>query len=151
MMPNSFNGDWEDKMLKGVPKEIENLKKLLTPELEEYKKANSVINSSVDFIENPVNVDGFQVNDDLLDGNSNGLEQSRANVRVRTMEGPHGFNSNPVRVNNTEVSTYSGYSEGYSQQSSKSGSVTTLILVCSAVLIMLVVFVSLFILNYIGF
>lgn len=156
-MKDDYNSHTEGNVLNYLSSSIENVKGKLASPLEEYRMANSVINNSVSFIENHVNMPSQQneisFDANSIDGVDPGMEQSRANVRVRTMEGPHGFvSSNPVSTgNNNSQGYYSGYSDGFNQPTSKTGSVTTLILAGTAVLVMLVVFVSLFIMNFVGF
>lgn len=135
-MPEKFNDKWEGNLKKVVPDAINSVKKDLEPILDDYLKAGSVINDSIGTIEST----------------SSPIEQKNK-VLVRTMEPSNG--QGPVYpVNNSTDNTYnyssSEYSEISSQQNSMLGSVSTLILICTAILVVLVVIVSLFIINHMG-
>ena len=140
-MRNDYNDNWEEKMRGGIPKSIDFIKAKLSMELEMYKSSKSSISDSLDQINNPFTQDGDAMN--------------KNNVRVRKMDSPVSHPSyTPVdREYSSDRQYYGGYSETPSYQSytNNNGSASALILTAIAVLVVLVVFVSLFVMNSIGF
>lgn len=140
-MHNNYNDNWEEKMRGGIPKSIDFIKAKLSVELESYKASKSSVSDSLDQINNPFAQDGA------------GMEKN--NVRVRKMDAPVSYPSyTPIdRSSQNDRQYYGGYSEEPSYQSytNTSGSASALILTAVVALVVLVVFVSLFVMNSIGF
>lgn len=140
-MHNNYNDNWEEKMRGGIPKSIDFIKAKLSVELESYKASKSSVSDSLDQINNPFAQDGA------------GMEKN--NVRVRKMDAPVSHPSyTPIdRSTSDDRQYYGGYSEEPSYQSytNTSGSASALILTAVVALVVLVVFVSLFVMNSIGF
>lgn len=144
-MPEKFNDRWEDNLKKVVPEAINSVKKDLEPVLEDYRKAGSVVNDSVNILESADSPNPIE--------STNGSAEQKNKVLVRTMKPSNG--QGPVYpVNNSTDNNYnyssSEYFENGSQQNSTLGSVSTLILILTAILVVLVVIVSLFIINSMG-
>lgn len=144
-MKDNFNAFKENDILKNTKGAIDYVMAKSSIELELYKAGKvsneSAVNDSMRQIDNPF-------------GSDNSME--RGNQRVLTREYPGNvpnYNSQPI--NNMQQSNsqyYGGYNGGYSSDASSNfpnmmGSVNTLILVSIAALVILVVFVSLFIMN----
>ena len=140
-MHNNYNDNWEEKMRGGIPKSIDFVKAKLSVELESYKASKSSISDSLDQINNPFAQDGASM--------------EKNNVRVRKMDAPVSHPSyTPIdRSTSDDRQDYGGYSEEPSYQSytNTSGSASALILTAVVALVVLVVFVSLFVMNSIGF
>ena len=140
-MHNNYNDNWEEKMRGGIPKSIDFVKAKLSVELESYKASKSSISDSLDQINNPFAQDGASM--------------EKNNVRVRKMDAPVSHPSyTPIdRSTSDDRQYYGGYSEEPSYQSytNTSGSASALILTAVVALVVLVVFVSLFVMNSIGF
>ena len=147
-MKDNFCAYKEDDILNNTRGAIDIVKAKTSMELELYKaskvSSESAVNDSMNQIDNPF-------------APSNSAE--RGNARVLTREYPGSVpNYNSQSVNNTSSQSGQyyggGYNGGYSSQDvsgnfpNMMGSVNTLILASIVTLVILVVFVSLFILNY---
>lgn len=153
-MPNKFNAEWEQDMLKKVPKATDYVKGKTGLELEMYRQGNSAIKDSLDAINGDNSVNN-QVYDNQLT-NSPGTGEERANVRVRKLTPPGGVSQGTPNMsanNNYNYQNYvvSGYDNSQPINNSMSGAVSTLILVGVVALIILVVVVSMFIMNGLEF
>lgn len=153
-MPNKFNAEWEQDMLKEVPKATDYVKAKTGLELEMYRQGNSAIKTSLDAINGDNNINN-QVYDNQLT-NSPGTGEERANVRVRKLTPPGGVSQGTPNMsanNNYNYQNYgvSGYDNSQPINNSMSGAVSALILVGVVALIILVVVVSMFIMNGLGF
>lgn len=153
-MPNKFNAEWEQDMLKEVPKATDYVKAKTGLELEMYRQGNSAIKTSLDAINGDNNINN-QVYDNQLT-NSPGTGEERANVRVRKLTPPGGVSQGTPNMsanNNYNYQNYgvSGYDNSQPINNSMSGAVSALILVGVAALIILVVVVSMFIMNGLEF
>ena len=153
-MPNKFNAEWEQDMLKEVPKATDYVKAKTGLELEMYRQGNSAIKTSLDAINGDNSVNN-QVYDNQLT-NSPGTGEERANVRVRKLTPPGGVSQGTPNMsanNNYNYQNYgvSGYEDTQTINNSMTGAVSALILVGVAALIILVVVVSMFIMNGLEF
>lgn len=140
-MHNNYNDNWEEKMRGGIPKSIDFVKAKLSVELESYKASKSSISDSLDQINNPFIQDGASM--------------EKNNVRVRKMDAPVSHPSyTPIdRTASSDRQYYGGYSDAPSYQSytNNNGTASALILTAVVALVVLVVFVSLFVMNSMGF
>lgn len=153
-MPNKFNAEWEQDMLKEVPKATDYVKAKTGLELEMYRQGNSAIKTSLDAINGDNSVNN-QVYDNQLT-NSPGAGEERANVRVRKLTPPGGVSQGTPNMsanNNYNYQNYggSGYKDTQTINNSMTGAVSALILVGVVALIILVVVVSMFIMNGLEF
>lgn len=153
-MPNKFNAEWEQDMLKEVPKATDYVKAKTGLELEMYRQGNSAIKTSLDAINGDNSVNN-QVYDNQLT-NSPGAGEERANVRVRKLTPPGGVSQGTPNMsanNNYNYQNYgvSGYEDAQTINNSMTGAVSALILVGVVALIILVVVVSMFIMNGLEF
>lgn len=153
-MPNKFNAEWEQNMLKKVPNATDSVKGEIDSELEMYRQGNSAIKTSLDAINGDNSVNN-QVYDNQLT-NSPGAGEERANVRVRKLTPPGGVSQGTPNMsanNNYNYQNYggSGYEDAQTINNSMTGAVSALILVGVAALIILVVVVSMFIMNGLEF
>ncbi len=153
-MPNKFNAEWEQDMLKEVPKATDYVKAKTGLELEMYRQGNSAIKTSLDAINGDNSVNN-QVYDNQLT-NSPGTGEERANVRVRKLTPPGGVSQGTPNMsanNNYNYQNYgvSGYEDTQTINNSMTGAVSALILVGVVALIILVVVVSMFIMNGLEF
>ena len=138
-------------MFSAVKKSTERTKAKLVMDLENKRVSSSVINQSVNEINNVGSVDGNNINTEFNNENVGQSEQKRL-VRVRTMDTPGGVNPavKPPIINKDNNQNYYGSSEEDNRYGML-GSATTLILICAAILIVLVAGVSFMIINFLGF
>ena len=160
-MPNRFNGFWENGVLDKFPENIDVLKKELAPLLNAKIKGESVISSSVDALEHTPVVStnyvapGFGGNDFGYDNEGMGQDNSQTKAKQRVLTrsvGPGMVTSvsSPEPPRYTPVS-YGSYEDINNDNGfSMSGSAQTLILICTAILVVMVVFVSLIVMKYMG-
>lgn len=153
-MPNKFNAEWEQDMLKEVPKATDYVKAKTGLELEMYRQGNSAVKDSLNAINGDNSVNN-QVYDNQLT-NSPGTGEERANVRVRKLTPPGGVSQGTPNMsanNNYNYQNYgvSGYEDTQTINNSMTGAVSALILVGVVALIILVVVVSMFIMNGLEF
>ena len=145
-MDDRFSGR-EQGILDNTHKACDIVKAKVGLELELYKQSNSVTENSIDFITNS--------NDS---GQSHEVFQNNKTLaRTMTPPGGHVPVSNASAngsASNSNYSNYNSFNASYVDSSYTNpytnGSVSTLILVGVLALIILVVVVSLFIMNYIG-
>lgn len=157
-MPNKFNAEWEQDMLKEVPKATNYVKAKTGLELEMYRQGNSAVKDSLNAI-NGVDINNQGYSNQLYDNqftNSSGAGEERANVRVRKLTPPGGVSQSVPNMssnNNYNYQNYgvSGYDNSQPINNSMSGAVSALILLGVVALIILVVVVSMFIMNGLGF
>lgn len=165
-MPNRGKfGSYEDDYLKETSNAISDVKNMLP--LDDYLKAQSVVNSSVSQINNVGVNNGYNGNSSFGDYVSDGNNSSYGNVSsqkqktlVRKMETPSGYtpgvNNRYSNVDSSFSNQYMNNNMGYSNVENsnpwlnKSGSTQTLILIFTAILVVLVVIVSLLVLKYMG-
>ena len=158
-MPNKFNAEWEQDMLKEVPKATDYVKAKTGLELEMYRQGNSAIKTSLAAINGDNSVNNQVYSDQPYDNqfiNGSGAGEERANVRVRKLTPPGGVSQGTPNMsanNNYNYQNYgvSGYDNSQPINNSMSGAVSALILVGVAALIILVVVVSMFIMNGLEF
>ena len=153
-MPNKFNAEWEQDMLKEVPKATDYVKAKTGLELEMYRQGNSAIKTSLDAINGDNSVNNQVYDNQFI--NSSGAGEERANVRVRKLTPPGGVSQGTPNMsanNNYNYQNYgvSGYEDAQTINNSMTGAVSALILVGVAALIILVVVVSMFIMNGLEF
>ena len=154
-MLDSYNKDFEGKILKNVNAATNSVKQELAPFLEEKVKGESAIDHTMSLLD--TDVINQQIIQDSLngEGQSQGQVQGKEKVRVRTMGGPLPFassttlsepadnyspinnNSYPVGDDNQNIWRAGGYTE-------------TMILIGTGVLVLLVFMVSYLVLNYFG-
>lgn len=165
-MPNRGKfGSYEDDYLKETSKAISDVKNMLP--LDDYLKAQSVVNSSVSQINNVGVSNEYNGNssfgDYVSDGNNSGygnVSSQKQKTLVRKMETPSGYvpgvNNRYSNVDSSFSNQYTNNNMGYSNVENsnpwlnKSGSTQTLILIFTAILVVLVVIVSLLVLKYMG-
>lgn len=164
-MRNDYNDNWEEIMRNGgIPRSTDYIKAKLSMELEMYKNWHKTVSDSSRVIENTMvgqnlmNAEQSVVNDSLEQINNpfaDGASMEKNNVRVRKMDAPVSHPSyTPIdRTASSDRQYYGGYSDAPSYQSytNNNGTASALILTAIAVLVVLVVFVSLFVMNSIGF
>ena len=165
-MRNDYNDNWEEIMRnEGIPRSTDYIKAKLSMELEMYRNRYNTVSDSSRVIENTMvgqnlmNAEQSVVNDSLEQINNSfaqdGASMDKNNVRVRKMDAPVSHPSyTPVdRTSSNDRQYYGGYNEAPSYQgyTNNNGSASALILTAIAVLVVLVVFVSLFVMNSIGF
>lgn len=157
-MPNKFNAEWEQDMLKEVPKATDYVKAKTGLELEMYRQGNSAVKDSLNAI-NSADINNQGYSNQSYDNqftHSSGAGEERANVRVRKLTPPGGVSQGTPNMsanNNYNYQNYgvSGYDNSQPINNSMSGAVSALILVGVVALIILVVVVSMFIMNGLGF
>lgn len=151
MMPEKFNDRWEEEIKKVIPKVIDSVKKDLEPNFKELQEAQSVTRDSFLQIESANDSNNYlneQSNNDYVGGDIN---NQRAKVRVLNKQSnyimPNSSFSDKVDNDHYNVGSFTEDNN----HTSTLGSVTTLILICTAILVVLVVAVTLFAMNYMGF
>lgn len=151
LMSNDNFKNREQKIINNISKSIDEIKVSMGAELVSYAKANSVTQSSIDYINGNSNIDP-----NIYDAGSEGMENVNAKKLVRTLgvQNP-GFVPREEVVNNnvdnSYNSSYNQVSNDYSQNPWSLGSATTLILIFTAILVAMVALFSFMVLNYIGF
>lgn len=137
---NKFNKNWENDVLNKIPEGIFLVKNELSPLLNEKVESESVIDNSMNILDNPT-----------IDNMSAGQGQSNSKVKVRTI----GARTNmPLYANpavSTENNIYQGNNDNYYQEpvnSWKNGFTDYLILLGIGCLVLLVFVVSYLMINY---
>ena len=157
-MLDSYNKDFEGKILKNVGAATESVKKELTPLLDEKVKGESAIDHTMSLLD--TNVINQQIIQDSLnsEGQSQGQAEVKENVRVRTMDSPNPFTvmNNTPEPSNNSVNNYNpmnnaSYPADDSSNVWRAGGYTeTMILIGTGVLVLLVFMVTYLMLNYFG-
>ena len=156
-MLDSYNKDFEGKILKNVSAATNSIKQELTPLLEEKVKGESAIDHTMSLLD--TNVINQQIIQDSLNGNgqSQGQSLEKEKVRVKTMDGPMPFatpapSSEPTNNYNPMSNIgNNSYPTGDDQNVWRAGGYTeTMILIGTGVLVLLVFMVSYLLLNYFG-
>lgn len=151
MHKNDNFGGREQKSLDALESSIKYVYDSMKPTLDESLKAESVVNDSLGVINN-----NYANSDDVNNYSSQGQSESRAKVRVLTPNNRPVVKDNYNEVNSNFGSNNYGFNAGYSAgnqefvNSKQSGSVQTLILIFTAILVVMVVLVSLVIMRFLG-
>lgn len=149
-------GSYEEEFKKATSSVISEVKEKLP--LDEYLRGQSVINNSVNNINN---YDSYNSSFDsgYNNGNSMGNFEVKQKTLVRKMNTPYGYSNEAPQVDSTNNSNYSQQYMGGSSFDSvssndmwgnRTGFTQTLVLIMTAILVVLVVTVSLVVMNYIG-
>lgn len=156
-MLDSYNKDFEGKILKNVNAATNSVKQELAPFLEEKVKGESAIDHTMSLLD--TDVINQQIIQDSLngEGQSQGQVQGKEKVRVRTMGGPLPFAASTLPsepTNNYNQMSNMGsnsYPTGDDQNVWRAGGYTeTMILIGTGVLVLLVFMISYLMLNYFG-
>ena len=154
-MLDSYNKDFEGKILKNVGSATEAVKKELTPLLEEKVKGESAIDHTMSLLD--TDVINQQIIQDSLnnEGQSQGQAETKEKVRVRTMDGPARFfeavNSETAPENSfNSMNNVSSPTDDNSNVWRAGGYTETMILIGTGVLVLLVFMVTYLMLNYFG-
>ncbi len=154
-MLDSYNKDFEGKILKNVNAATDSVKQELTPLLEEKVKGESAIDHTMSLLD--TDVINQQIIQDSLngEGQSQGQVQEKEKVRVRTMGGPLPFASSTTLsepTDNYSPMNNNSYPAGDDNQNiwRAGGYTETMILIGTGVLVLLVFMVSYLVLNYFG-
>ena len=151
MRKDELFGGREQKSLDALESSIRYVYDSMKPTLDEALKAQSVVNDSLGVINN----NSVGVNDSDF---SQGQSDSRAKVRVLTPNNRPVVKDNYNEVSNNFSNNNYGFNAGSSagdqgfvnSNYTQSGSVQTLILIFTAILVVMVVLVSLVILKFLG-
>lgn len=151
MRKDELFGGREQKSLDALESSIRYVYDSMKPTLDEALKAQSVVNDSLGVINN----NSVDVNDSAF---SQGQSDSRAKVRVLTPNNRPVVKDNYNEVSNNFSNNNYGFNAGSSagdqgfvnSNYTQSGSVQTLILIFTAILVVMVVLVSLVILKFFG-
>ena len=151
MRDDNYNNR-EQKIIDNIPKSIDEVKVRMGSELVSYAEGRSATQDSLNYINGNVSAP----NPDFFDaGNEVSAEKSKQRVLTMNNTFPEPMKVSEEVVNNpVNKLNYGSVTSDYSQvfdEPRSSGSVTTLILVFSALLIAMVALVSVMIFNYIGF
>lgn len=151
MRDDNYNNR-EQKIIDNIPKSIDEVKVRMGSELVSYAEGRSATQDSLNYINGNVSAP----NPDFFDaGNEVSAEKSKQRVLTMNNTFPEPMKVSEEVVNNpVNKPNYGPVTSDYSQvfdEPRSSGSVTTLILVFSALLIAMVALVSVMIFNYIGF